>query len=338
MARLIIHCGFPKTATTTLQQHVFPKLSNYLSIGTSCNDPDKQEALETFKNFFQSREMSRSLSFRKAILDNIANIVKSNENILISLEIIIGRVWHSPSPTYSFMKEPSPNYGSSFAEVVVQLQDLINLCGITDTRLIFTLREQFSFLSSFYAQTLPRQKIYFRRPISFSDYISWYFERKCVTSSDVLNYCFLEKALIENFGEEKIHLLSYEWMKTCPDLFVEKLAFALSCSKDELGHYLSLANRENVRRLKQGSHEVLKVNAMWGRTFMNTKNTFCPNFKFPYEWFVRDFLNNKSRHVTYYFDPNCEVLDKIKTRYRDSNLAFIQKHPDFASSFEESWK
>lgn len=88
MAKVIVHIGLPKTATTSLQIDVFSKLRNIQDINyVGIYQPRKDIQTELFKKFYYYLLTGKDIN---EIIDLIKIEIEKGRNILISEEMIVG--------------------------------------------------------------------------------------------------------------------------------------------------------------------------------------------------------------------------------------------------------
>lgn len=181
----LIHIGTGKTASTTLQKIVFPKLAKYLNIQNInlneliCNDEIKFHILENEQNFHK----------------------KLPNQFIISNEGLFSRGWE-----FNKMKKSFEILKRNFTE---------------DTHVIIFIRKPYDFLNSIYIQSLQELKIiepknffyddvtsnkdgYNLRDISYKDliylYKSYFKKVDIIKFEKILDLNFLDK--IENLSDE----------------------------------------------------------------------------------------------------------------------------------------
>ena len=234
---LLIHPGFGKTATTWIQESVFPNLKKCIYLGKP-NTPQKLN--DTQYQLFNSLYGSTLYNAR-----NSEKLI--NEYVETLSQEIIQRFPRSENNGYFIMSDETvfdyANYNAELNTFLLRSalnklrESLGSFCEISVTILI-TFREQYSFLKSFYASDYTHQISRFPTFDKFLDYgISNY--HSSVFGS--LWYDEIYKQLKNIYKKDKLIFVPYEFLLENPILFLEKslLDFGIS-DLDELNKIASL--------------------------------------------------------------------------------------------------
>jgi hypothetical protein len=179
----LIHIGFPRTGTTWFQQKYFPNVENYLLI-------DRKIIQDTLIH-------PSSFNYQA---QNFVGSIPVNENIIISEEMITGRI-RGGSVNHLFLKENIFRLKASFPKA----------------QYVIFLRNQASLIFSLY-------KLYIEKGGNFSFKKFLYPENRMqelnLFSADFLNYETTLKFLEKEVGKENIHVFLYEEFKSDPKNFL----------------------------------------------------------------------------------------------------------------------
>lgn len=210
--KVFIHIGYPKTATTTLQNHLFSNLTRFDLIGQPITkeNEDVQKIIHTITD-------CETLDYNADDLrERIERCVSDDKQLLISEE--------------SLSTGSSLSGRVSRSEIAYRLKSLF-----PNAKIIVILREQKSIIKSFYLQ---KKKIDKNFKVDFND---WFESNKNNQHKEnVFQYLYYEK-LIELydklFGEENIKILLFEDFKYNLTPFVRELTDFLGedFDSDKLG-------------------------------------------------------------------------------------------------------
>lgn len=166
---LIIHIGYPKTATTTIQKGFFRKCPNIIYLNDILGSEFFQDLfyasesyLEEKKNYYKEKIKSATADF---ILNNTNVAVISSESFT-SLSLHCALKYRKGSPAKYVFIEPNSiarKLGTLFSH-----SDLFN-----EVKVIISVRNQIDFIKSYYAEEfIPHYNLHsetntFRKFISF---------------------------------------------------------------------------------------------------------------------------------------------------------------------------
>ncbi|PLX48489.1 MAG: hypothetical protein C0613_10735 [Desulfobulbaceae bacterium] len=177
MSRVIVHIGLPKTATTSLQQDLFPRLVDESLLYLGVKQPrTSHEQCQMFTNFYQAVIGTGGGGVRQRIGEQLA----AGRSVLVSEELL----------TVS-------QKGLSWRE---KLKSLSTLLGDFEYKILVTVREPVTALFSFYVELYP----WFSKQGSFVN---------CALNDDymrIYHYGELTDTLVKIFGKEKILVCRFE--------------------------------------------------------------------------------------------------------------------------------
>lgn len=177
--KIIIHVGLPKTATTTLQEDVFPKLVSdcfaYLGVVHPRSEALQHFLFESIYKAIATGDVDHGLH------QQISGELSLGKTILFSEEMITASEGH-----YSWR---------------TKLRNLKNIVKQYDYEIIVTVREPVSALFSYYCELFPR----------LSNGANGF--RECVLEREefeIYHYGKLIDVLLECFDRERIHVIRFE--------------------------------------------------------------------------------------------------------------------------------
>jgi hypothetical protein len=226
-----IHIGFPKTATTTLQDNVFAHHSGILYLGKSAafkgnREPAIYNRAALFMNIWRlSRELWNPGEAVRMAADCVLPYCSSDRPNVISLEefsYATPRRWDVPK----------------------RLKQVFG-----DARIIMTIRSQYdSLVSAYYWKSLNLELN--------ADFDGW-FDSMMACAQKPLNrinqplnlprYYDVVRVYAEVFGKENICIIPFEWLRNDSLKFVEKLSDFIGIGEGET-HRLLSRKRQNIRQ------------------------------------------------------------------------------------------
>lgn len=243
MSKTIVHIGFPRTASTWFQKNFFPKVGNYTYVE---------------RKIIQDKLIHpSSLSFNP---EDFLNILPANVNLLLSEEMITGRMRGGFS-NHLFFKEFAGRINACFPEA----------------HFVVFLRSQPLLIHSLY-------KLYIQRGGTYSLKRFLNVENKrqnnMLYSHEFLKYDLYLNYLSKLVGKDRIHVFLYEDFLSNQSQFLEKLSKQLNLNID-----LSSVNhkREN-KSLGKGSLLVKRILNSFSRYGIPFKHYY---FHLPYLYRIK---------------------------------------------------
>ena len=320
---LVIHAGYGKTGTTWLQQNIFPNIPDCIYFGKY---PEKNDLLfdkTLHKRFYQlfnplysikNYRSRNSHMLIKLLAQEISNaVLKKSENVnsaILSNESILA---------YG-------NYnGELNAYLLFRLTQLIkeNLSESLDLNVVIicTIREQSSWLQSFYAYDFARQSKEFD---SFSDYLEyglshprsrefgglWYDEIFLVLTQLFKNNVFFIP--FELLKESPIRFLEYFIRPVGNPMSIESIEYTLLAQQASNQNSSSKGNylREYSVKSKMAQYLLTLLNHRSAKNLGSTKPHFLAKF-------LEAHANNLVKKRSIKIDP--EYKAKISKLYSESN-------------------
>jgi len=209
---VFIHIGYPKTATTTLQEYLFPNHRELIYLR-----PDGKN-LPFFNDIVFSREsyVKNNLSYYekelKIRLKNDKSKYIYSEESLTSF----GMYFRFYPVLYTWTIDPNT--------IARKLKTIFGDSGVfKKQKIIITIREQKSIIKSMYAQVYNMVFKRFRQTSSFERFLKYSFENKDQFILDTIDYNSVIKTYEELFGKENICILVFEELKQDKASFIKKL-------------------------------------------------------------------------------------------------------------------
>ncbi len=244
MKKLLLHIGYPKTATTTLQQGLFNKLHekkiiNYLGKyrrwrrykGKYKFDPGK---ILTEKILFNNNLNNVDISFSSKRLNILSNEVFSSPKYNLKMR---NKRCYNP---FSFPKDIKNEIGDK----------------VDDLKILVILRAQQSLIYSLYIQSY---KLYKNDENlnTFDKYLSYILNSKNQNLFATFYFYDTLKKYSDYFGKEKIHILLFEDYCNDKKLFLEKLSKIINVDTQTIKKLLE--NKHFRKRTKTERGTIRKI-------------------------------------------------------------------------------
>ncbi len=233
MTNLVIHVGFPKTATTTFQKNIIPSCNNLVNI-----NPDT-DCYELTRGILLSRELTfkREISSIIKPIKDLINQHDSNTKFILSSESFLSYSLffvRSPEP---FVHSPDPSSIARKLKIFCQ-QNLFD-----NVQILIGIRRQDELLKSLYAQMYNRVFKNYRKTETFQKYLSnFLFNSEFNYLADALFYDEIINEYQNNFGYKNVSILVYEELKNGHPNYISKLSSLFEIDEFKLKQLFSLNN------------------------------------------------------------------------------------------------
>lgn len=323
---IYLHCGYPKTATTTMQQWVFPKISAWNYIGRILPEDDRKDSEWILEKGFRL-----GLNGNSAETERYNEAVKELERIrattrgacFFSLENITARCF---VPQVSESGKELISGPPSLQESLTHAKSLCETAGFDDVRPIVTLRPQSELLASFYAQAYMAHYGRSSGLRSFSEFIDLWLSSNKVLRSDTVDFCVLDDTLKRMFGNGKYKFLLFDWLKSDPSVFSSELARFTNARSAELEQEIKGAQSENRRRVgDERKWKMHRLNSAYLVT--RARALFLPNRSLGIGRFLEPALS-KLQFGPKELEMSKNDLVRIQEFYAESNAEFGRRYPD----------
>jgi hypothetical protein len=296
----VIHIGFPKTGTTTHQNHLFSKHSQILYLGK----PYKNESLrrEMHNLIKQESTVYRSPGLKDCL--ETLEIDKQGKNVvLVSDEIMV---------SVSKVRDKGV--------VAQRLKDVF--AADTPCKILITLRNQLEILKSTYISgcrlltSVQVPQKYRGRFVGFEEWLEFSYEN--LDRSHMGNFIYWNTVDYYSrlFGTDNVLVLLFEEFLHHKEAYIKKLADFLDIDGHESMELTKTAH--DNERIDQAR---LDFEHLVGTRLPIGKNRFISRAATVFRLFHKIFTKDKKAKVGI---PN-DWLEQLKRIYRDGNRELIRK-------------
>lgn len=308
MKKLILHIGYPKTATTSLQELLFKNLNEvyYLNKIPSINELNyklfyyRENTLKRDKQFFLN-------FFNDNCPEKYDTLLYSNESIL-SLSMFFR---FQPSP-YIWTQDPN-SVARKLATVFKKTR------YFDDIKIFVVLRKQNQVLKSMYAQVYNRYFSKFDETKTFEKFLTYTNSSESGGFiNDALHYNYIIEEYEKVFGRENIIISVFDDLKDDKERFFSTLCTHLDVSVEDAVKIIE-SNKLNQKSSKKGKYKTDEIT-------LATKLQAVKN----------KLLKNKSTGLT--SSPIYKYLTKLKVKGQSIDVKFTNEasEVEFLEKFRES--
>tara|TARA_Y100000588_G_C14234252_1_gene916576 strand:+ start:330 stop:1184 length:855 start_codon:yes stop_codon:yes gene_type:complete len=230
--RLVIHVGYPKTGSSSLQFGLFKYLNdtNHLRLKTWRQDaPDEPLSDRLSSLLFQKKKISKKY---KNLECGKLNII-SDESLTAPLRL--RRI----------------NFGNNIEDPInfpLALKDQFSneISQGLDIKILVVLRNQAELL---YSQYVEEYKLVLYKSIDLLHNSDGEID---LTDMDIYNYTNYLKTLKRSFGKENIVICLFEDWKNDPDTFIRKISSVVSYRPHDVTNILSKTHKNKKEKNKKG--------------------------------------------------------------------------------------
>lgn len=219
--RVLLHVGFSKTASTSLQRNVFSRLETIYNVGKPYQNRDIQDVFRHVT--FSSVLRYDPLRLRTYILDVLQRVEKKHKCILVSNEGF----------TYARHNDPSV--------ISRRLEEIFG-----GAQVLFLIREQVSWAVSLYLDDLRRSP----PGTSVGTLGQWFVSEERKHGANVFSMADFAPVIryyAELFGRENTHVLPFDYLYSAPDRFSVELGTLLNVDSRTVVNNLAGGIQQNMR-------------------------------------------------------------------------------------------
>lgn len=211
MSNLVVHVGYPKTATTTFQKHVFPHHSDIDYLGKSI--PDMSFRTEELRH-----EIQRLVNEDEVRYDGGKGLRRLVEELHQNCRRKVLLLSHE-----NFIH----HWGNDTGLVARRIREVFGPC-----RILITLRDQVDVIRSFYAMhgryctasfLMATQKEKVRTPLRLDDWLRLTIRAPEMNIFSILHYYDVIRYYVSLFGRDNVGVFLYEHFVKDSDDYVRRL-------------------------------------------------------------------------------------------------------------------
>lgn len=233
MKDTIIHIGYGKTATTTLQKNLFANHSELLYLGRPYTDENVEKAMVSLD--------LGMIFYDPSVLKKIAEEYRKkadSENKILMLSEETVTYWDS-------------DRGRKIERLYA---------AFTPCKFIVTIRNQKSMLESYYSNYGFRIKDIYGKPtskcISFDEWLNMHYEESFNYGyAGGLRYSYIIDFLVKKYGRENVGIFLFEQFMESPEDYIGSLCDFIGIKKDEA---IELIKGKHDKKTKLGKREYLR--------------------------------------------------------------------------------
>lgn len=325
MKEVLLHIGYPKTATTTLQEEIFVKLHeqgkiNYL--GRTIKSTHTRDGKSLFSGIDWVWHFRQHYIAGKALKKCSISLSLNKLNVISDEDLTFHDFFHNAQ----FDKEVDLNF------LPAKIKNILG--NDVNVQVLMTLRNQTDLIFSSFLQKVGLVKANIG-DCSFSDYLENKYLYKNKSQIEHLeNYNFIKMASRwESVFSKKINILLFEDLKEDKEFFFAGLSSLLKIPLDEL---LELADQKHYRKRDKSnaniiSHyfELTKLGRIfaWFASKDSLKLFLARRYYMRFSFFLKYekklFLKRKKFYVSKPTESDCKIIIDM---FHESNLVFARKN------------
>lgn len=233
---MVIHVGFPKTATSTWQQNVFSRFEGALYLGMPFTD-------QKIESVCQDIQRLDSLCFDKKYPNSeftqyLDSLCSTGKPVLLSNEVFTKREDGMAVPGVSDMGDVARRIRDAFGKA----------------HIVLSIRKQEDCIPSFYLQYAYR---YFRSGylMKFNEYFRRHKQRGGRSIMADVDYWSIIEKYRHIFDPENVTVLVFEEFVSNPERYAKRMARVLDCESQQLLELINAPEKKVVNaRVSQKSY------------------------------------------------------------------------------------
>ncbi|UZJ41952.1 sulfotransferase domain-containing protein [Prosthecochloris sp. SCSIO W1101] len=230
MAKVLIHIGLPKTATTTFQRHLFHGLheEGYINFLGRYSTFDKDDYYNPLNDVLKSLFVDNEIDF----MGKVTLYKKHIKNLIVCDKLNV------------LSEEKLTMFEAHSNEVVFErLKILFSGCHI---EIVLFLRNQVDLMYSYYVEMYRSKYFGDRNNSSFGKYCDRILNDSCCDERRLYEYYRLIDVLIVNFGPDKVHVFLFEEFLCDLEKVLKEFSRILHVSYEKI-RILMYDKKENVK-------------------------------------------------------------------------------------------
>ncbi|KGJ90195.1 hypothetical protein [Thalassotalea sp. ND16A] len=313
MKKIIVHLGLPKTATTTLQHHLFQNLHeqgkiNYLG---KIIDFDPNTGQPTFRN-------NKGGVIRAACEGKLAGDSSDELDHLLDEQLV--NVYSDEGIMVCYPFEEN----ISLSEKILNLKEFLKDYDVT---ILVSLRNQVDYFYSLYIQFFSQYFKFNKDYNSFEKYSELYLKNKKDMLFESFDYSNVLVNLFENFNTK---VIIFEDLKHDSAQYYDDLSKLFSVELTEIKDLMEDKHENSKNNSKTGTYTSFSL-----ASFLPRIKEICSKNQKLYDLSKRIF-NAEILNLKFLFNRKINAFDKHHKKPSANELARLEKHLLFPESFTAS--
>ena len=313
--KIILHIGYGKTATTTLQQHFFPYIEEIDYLGKLDNNGKfKFESNYLLNVLLNKRE---NIDFK--LIEKELRKYYLSDTILLSDESILS----TSLKIHEFNDEKIINKPEEIAQRLRKLFSEENY----NVKILITLRKQDEMITSRYAQSYTHYYSHYEESNTFKKYLNIFLDKEHThIYKKALNFNDTVGVFQKEFGNKNVNILLYEELQKKPEYFYEKLCNILEIDIDK--YKLIALNKHTNKRSTSNGYKKTQSLTLYNRLQMIKKKLF-PFIKLKVtdrqKRMLESIILNKNNQINRSIILSDNEKSQIKETYKESNIQLSKR-------------
>jgi hypothetical protein len=310
MENIILHIGYPKTGTTTLQNAWFYNLhtNNFIKYFGKCTHNNANSALGE-QLLLRQFTNSKGKSFAPSLDNEVVNVF-SDERICLPL----------------VFKQNSPKYGRDTTNIFDSAKILSNVFkDYQNVSILITIRNQCDLINSMYAHYY----YYLRTHDLYSNMSA--FLNYILYESHILNFDTIAAHFAEVFGPDDVYILPFELLMQEPEQYLQSLSDVLQLPENIL--YESVDMGAHFNKSKSGNNVYIKrmgkIHFQYVRKFIDPIYPVVKMEEIAKSYLSDSFVDTvKQKFLTDVSVPSLDTAQRkiVTEHYNKSNLKLSNKY------------
>ncbi|WP_341327018.1 sulfotransferase domain-containing protein [Methylotuvimicrobium sp. KM2] len=309
---IFIHVGYPKTGTTTLQNHFFPKIEDIQYLGKFYDKENK---------FVFQDELIAKIIFNNEVGSQVSSVLDDRtikNKAILSEEAFL-------FDCLRISRVNGKDYLPSCNNIAMALRRAFDE-NRYDVKILISIRKQDDMIASLYAQSYTHYYCKYNKTDTFLKFIDLFLQgngnhafKKALDYNDVVSQ------YKKIFGDRNIHVIVFEQLQQNPQEFYNNLCDILGVDGAHLEKEL-INKQENIRSTSQGHKEIRKTTLLDKLYFFKEKYLPIAKIKLTKrqkEW-LRSIVLSKNDHVSKSISMDSEQRKAILGIYENANKKLSQ--------------
>ncbi|MBE0434447.1 MAG: sulfotransferase domain-containing protein [Methylomicrobium sp.] len=309
---IFIHVGYPKTGTTTLQNHFFPKIEDIQYLGKFYDKENK---------FVFEDELIAKIIFNNEVGSQVSGVF--DDRAIKSKAILSEEAFLFDCLRISRVN--GKDYLPSCNNIAMALRRVFDE-NRYDVKILISIRKQDDMIASLYAQSYTHYYSKYNKTDTFLKFIDLFLQGKGNHAfKKALDYNDVVSQYKKIFGDRNIHVFVFEQLQNNPNEFYNNLCDFLGVDGNRLQKEL-IDKQENIRSTSHGYKKIRKMTLLDKLYFFKEKYLPIAKIKLTKrqkEW-LRSIVLSKNYQISKSISMDSEQRKAILGIYEDANKKLSQ--------------